>query len=158
MSTPKIAKTQLFFISCVFVLRSDNVCGTIFLQGGEVYMKENKRIANTSDRLKEAMLLAEKTQADLVRDTGLSKSTLSRYLSGEFEPKQNAIGKLASSLNVNEMWLWGYDVPKVKKEPATENGNGLSESKRQLLALAEQCSEEDAAKLLQMLQIFLGKQ
>lgn len=121
-------------------------------------MADNKRVETTSNRIREAMMLANKTQADLVRETALNKSTISRYVSGEIEPKQNAIAKLAFSLNVNEMWLWGYDVPKVKKEPATENGNGLSESKRQLLALAEQCSEEDAAKLLQMLQIFLGKQ
>lgn len=119
-------------------------------------MVENKRVASTSDRLKEAMMLAEKTQADLVRDTGLSKSTLSRYLSGEFEPKQNAIAKLASSLNVNEMWLWGYDVPIEKKKTVTD-GHGISESKKQLLALAEQCSEEDAERLLQMMQILLGK-
>jgi transcriptional regulator with XRE-family HTH domain len=120
-------------------------------------MAENKRVASTSDRLKGAMMLAEKTQADLVRETGLSKSTLSRYLSGEFEPKQNAIAKLATSLNVNEMWLWGYDVPMEKEKAAAENGNDLSESKKQLLALAEQCSEEDAEKLLQMMQILLGK-
>jgi transcriptional regulator with XRE-family HTH domain len=104
-------------------------------------------------------MLASKTQADLVRETGLSKSTLSRYLSGEFEPKQNAIAKLASSLSVNEMWLWGYDVPMQKKETATQ-GNGLSElseSKRQLLALAESCTEEQAEKLLQMMKILLGK-
>jgi transcriptional regulator with XRE-family HTH domain len=119
-------------------------------------MTKNKRVANTSDRLKEAMMLASKTQADLVRDTGLSKSTLSRYLSGEFEPKQNAIAKLAASLNVNEMWLWGYDIPMQKKEAVT-NSHDLSESKKQLLALAESCSEEEAEKLLQMMQILLGK-
>ena len=120
-------------------------------------MIEHKRIANTSDRLKEAMMLASKTQADLVRETGLSKSSLSRYLSGEFEPKQYAIAKLASSLNVNEMWLWGYDVPIEKEKTATKTDNGLSESKRQLLALAESCTEEDAEKLLQMMKILLGK-
>lgn len=103
-------------------------------------------------------MLAKKTQADLVRETGLSKSTLSRYLSGEFEPKQNAVAKLATSLSVNEMWLWGYDVPMGKKETATQTDNGLSPAKQQLLALAENCTEEDAEKLLQMMQILLGKQ
>jgi transcriptional regulator with XRE-family HTH domain len=119
-------------------------------------MLENQRVANTSDRLREAMSIRGKTQADLVRITGLSKSTLSRYLSGGFEPKQNAVNKLAEALNVAEMWLWGYDVPK-EKNIATNDGSDVSESKRQLLALAEQCSEEDAEKLLQMMQILLGK-
>ena len=119
-------------------------------------MTKNKRVAKTSDRLKEAMMLASKTQADLVRDTGLSKSTLSRYLSGEFEPKQNAIAKLATSLNVNEMWLWGYDVPMQKKETAT-NSNGLSAAKQQLLALAEDCTEEEAENLLKVMELILRK-
>lgn len=121
-----------------------------------IKMIEYKRIANTSVRLKEAMMIAEKTQADLVRETGLNKSTISRYLSNVCEPKQIAISKLAKALYVDEMWLWGYDVPMTKKETATQ-GNGLSESKQQLLALAESCSEEDAEKLLQMMQILLGK-
>ena len=120
-------------------------------------MTKNKRVATTSDRLKEAMMLASKTQADLVRETGLSKSTLSRYLSGGFEPKQNAIEKLSSALNVNEMWLWGYDIPMEKKKTAINDDSSISDSKKQLLALAEQCSEEDAEKLLQMMQILLKK-
>lgn len=120
-------------------------------------MADNKRVASTSYRLKEAMMVADKTQADLVRETGLSKSTLSRYLSGEFEPKQNAVAKLASSLNVNEMWLWGYDVP-MEKETATQTDNGLSEAKIKLLALADSCTEEEAERLLQMMELFLNKQ
>ena len=119
-------------------------------------MIDNKRVETTSNRIKEAMMLVCKTQADLVRETGLNKSTISRYVKGEIEPKQIAIAKLALSLNVSEMWLWGYDVPMVKKETATQ-GNGLSESKKQLLALAENCTEEDAEKLLQLFEIVLGK-
>ena len=120
-------------------------------------MINNKRVETTSNRIKEAMMLASKTQADLVRETELNKSTISRYVSGGIEPKQNAIAKLAASLDVNEMWLWGYDVPMQKKETATENGNGLSESKKQLLALAENCTEEQAEKLLQVFELLLGK-
>ena len=118
-------------------------------------MNRYGRIASVASRLKEAMDNVEKTQADLSRETGISKATLSRYLSGQFEPKQIAVNKLAMALNVSEMWLWGCDVPMVKKETAPKDG--LSEAKQQLLALAESCSEEDAEKLLQMMQILLGK-
>lgn len=118
-------------------------------------MATNIRSATTSTRLKEALYAASKTPADLARETGLNKSTLSRYLSGAIEPKQNAIAKLASSLNVSEMWLWGYDVPMAKKETAPKDG--LSEAKQQLLALAENCSEEEAERLLQVMELILGK-
>jgi transcriptional regulator with XRE-family HTH domain len=119
-------------------------------------MIEIKRITSASARIKEAMLLTEKTRVDLVRETGLNKSTISRYLSGEIEPKQIAISKLASSLGVDEMWLWGYDVP-MKKKAATQKDSGMSKAKRELLALAESCTDEEASRLLQMVELFLGK-
>lgn len=72
------------------------------------------RIALTKDRLREAMKAANKKQADLVRETGLNRGTISRYLSGEVEPRQDAAYKLAMALNVSETWLWGYDVPMTR--------------------------------------------
>lgn len=80
-------------------------------------MEKYERTADIAQRLREAMNNAGKTQADLVRETGLSKSTLSRYLSGQFEPKQIAVNKLALALNVAEMWLWGCDVPMERPAP-----------------------------------------
>jgi transcriptional regulator with XRE-family HTH domain len=80
-------------------------------------MEKYERTADIAQRLREAMTIAGKTQADLVRETGLSKSTLSRYLSGQFEPKQIAVNKLAVALNVAEMWLWGCDVPMERPAP-----------------------------------------
>ena len=118
-------------------------------------MERYERIASVASRLKAAMHNVGKTQADLARETGISKATLSRYLSGQFEPKQIAVNKLAIALNVSEMWLWGCDVPMEKQKTAPEDG--LSEAKRQLLALAENCSEEEAERLLQVMELILGK-
>lgn len=77
---------------------------------------ENQRVATTAERLREAMQAAGKKQTDLVQETGINKSAISRYLSGEYEPKQNAIYKLAAALGVSEMWLWGCDVDKERTE------------------------------------------
>jgi len=84
-------------------------------------MKEYERVALTKDRLKEAMQAVGKKQADLVRETGLNRGTISRYLSGEVEPRQDATYKLAAVLGVNEMWLWGYNVPKERAQSAKKN-------------------------------------
>lgn len=73
-----------------------------------------QRIALTKDRLMEAMRDADKKQADLARETGLNRATISKYLSGAVEPRQDAAYKLALALNVSETWLWGYDVPKER--------------------------------------------
>lgn len=86
-------------------------------------MKELQRVATTPERLREAMAAANKKQIDLAAETGLSHSTISRYLSGKVEPRQGAAIKLAKALGVSEMWLWGYDVqtnrsPEQKKNDA----------------------------------------
>ena len=124
-------------------------------------MEKYERVANTCDRLREAMRKAGKTQADLVRDTGIGKSNISRYLSGRFDPKSDAVHKLAVSLDVAEMWLWGCDVPMERpqetKKAAPEAGSGMSEAKSKLFDLAENCTEEEAERLVQMMELFLGK-
>ena len=84
-------------------------------------MKPYERVALTKDRLKEAMNESGKKQADLVRETGLNRGTISRYLSGEVEPRQDAAYKLALALNVSETWLWGYDVPKERSAGQKKN-------------------------------------
>jgi transcriptional regulator with XRE-family HTH domain len=84
-------------------------------------MKAYERVALTKDRLRDAMNDAGKLQADLVRETGLNRGTISRYLSGEVEPRQEAAYKLALALNVSETWLWGYDVPKERSDLQKKN-------------------------------------
>ena len=88
-------------------------------------------------------------------DIGMSKGILTDLKMG----RQSGISaanaqKIASYFDVSVGYLLGDEE---KKETAIQTDNGLSESKKQLLALAESCSEEDAEKLLQMMQILLGK-
>ena len=84
-------------------------------------MERMKRVTTTAIRLAEAMALSGKKQIDLVKETGLNRSTISRYVAGSCEPKQDAIYKLAASLNVTEMWLWGYDVPRERSIAQKKN-------------------------------------
>lgn len=80
-----------------------------------------ERVATTSERLKEAMQARGKKQVDLVRETGLERGAISRYVAGKYEPKQTAVNKLAVALNVSEMWLWGYDVPMSRTAEQKKN-------------------------------------
>jgi transcriptional regulator with XRE-family HTH domain len=84
-------------------------------------MGNDKRVATTAERLREAMAEAGMRQTDLAHVTGLDKGSLSSYLSGRYEPKQRAVGQLAQALSVSEMWLWGYDVPKARSEEQKKN-------------------------------------
>lgn len=84
-------------------------------------MNKMERVASTADRLKGAMRDAGKKQIELARETGLSHSTISRYLSGAVEPRQDATHKIATVLGVAELWLWGYDVPKARTAEQKKN-------------------------------------
>lgn len=84
------------------------------------------RVATTSERLKEALKISGKKQADLVRETGLDKGSISHYISGKYEPKASAINKLAIVLGVSEMWLWGYDVS-CERTTSQKNNDDLIE-------------------------------
>lgn len=89
-------------------------------------MKEKQRVASTPERLREAMQAADIKQIELATETGLSHSTISRYLSGKVEPRQDAIIKLARALNVSEWWLWGYDVPQARTSEHKKNDQLVS--------------------------------
>lgn len=77
--------------------------------------------ASIAQRLREAMDAAGKKQADLVRETGLDRGSISSYLSGKYEPKQKAIYKLAQALDVSEAWILGYDVPMTRPPESKKN-------------------------------------
>lgn len=63
------------------------------------------------NRLKEAMEMRNIKQVELVEKTGLDKTLINKYLSGISNARQQKLTKLADALNVNEVWLMGYDVP-----------------------------------------------
>ncbi len=60
-------------------------------------------------RIKEALERSGMKQADLVRKTGISKSTISGYLSGRYTPRQNSVYLMAEALNVDVDWLMGFE-------------------------------------------------
>lgn len=66
------------------------------------------------DRLIYVMSQRDVRQTDLVRLTGIKKSTISYYVTGRNLPNADNLHKIAVVLNVNEDWLLGYDVPMIR--------------------------------------------
>ena len=64
-----------------------------------------------ADRLNTLLLQSNLTKSELAKLCGINKSNITRYLSGQYEAKQDVIYTMASKLNVNPAWLMGYDVP-----------------------------------------------
>lgn len=62
------------------------------------------------DRIIEALKMREMTASDLAKKSGIAKSSISRYLTGENIPRSTAIEKIATALNVSPTWILGYNV------------------------------------------------
>lgn len=80
-----------------------------------------KNLESIAKRIRKAMDAKGKKQADLVRETGLDRGSISSYLSGKYEPKQKAIYKLSKALDVSEAWLLGYEVPMTRTDDQKKN-------------------------------------
>lgn len=63
-----------------------------------------------ANRLRKALAMNNMTQSELSNKTGLDKSLISNYLSGNYKAKQSNLSLLAETLGVSEPWLMGFDV------------------------------------------------
>ena len=63
------------------------------------------------NRIREALRIRHMKQVELCEKTKIKKSSLNNWLRQRWQPKQDALLKMARVLDVSEMWLAGYDVP-----------------------------------------------
>ena len=64
-----------------------------------------------SERLKTALDKRKVKPAELSERTGISKSSISEWISGKYEAKADKIVLIAKALDVNESYLIGLNVP-----------------------------------------------
>ena len=116
----------------------------------------------TADRLKFAMKIRGVKQVDLSKMTGIHKGSLSNYTSGRYEPKSEAINKLAKALNCSEMWLWGYDVPMERFEEQKKSDAQIDIADRlyndasfyEAVSLLDKLDPEQFKKITELMQLF----
>ena len=98
-----------------------------------------------STRLKIAMDVRKIKSVELSEKTGIGKSSISQWLAGKYEAKQDKIYLLANALEVDESWLMGLDVPMEKSQTMDiENIYSRLEAPRQrkVYSFAERQLEE----------------
>lgn len=95
-----------------------------------------------SARLRLILYIRRMKPVDLSNKTGISKSIISRYMSGEFEPKNDRLGLMAKALNVSPTWLSGFDVPMFEE---TEHHEELRDQIKEKLL---NCTDEQLEKIL----------
>ena len=123
----------------------------------------SQTIEPSSTRIRKALSVRNMTQTELCARTKISKSSLSEYLSGKHEPGQDKVFILAEALDVDPVWLWGYDVPMEKKAqpeqkkiPLTEPE--LSEGEKLMLELFRRIPEDRQQAALDLLRAALKMQ
>lgn len=120
-------------------------------------------IEKCSTRIARALAIRGMRQSELCEKTGIPKSAISQYISGAFLPKQDRTFLIAEALNVDPVWLMGYDVPMEKKEEAKQNNISptepqLSEGEKLMLELFRLIPEDRQPAALELLRAALKMQ
>lgn len=115
-----------------------------------------ERVESCGRRISKALAMRGMRQSELCKIAKIPKSSLSLYLSGAYEPKQDRIYSIAQVLNVSEAWLMGYDVPMEKKKEVSPEQVQLSEGEKALLELFKKVPEDQQRLVLQMIRAALG--
>ena len=66
----------------------------------------------TAQRLKKALSDLNMKPQELADRSGVSKASVSQYVNGSHAPSNISSGKMGKILNVNPLWLMGFDVPR----------------------------------------------
>lgn len=114
------------------------------------------RMATFSKRLRTAIDMRGISQTELAKKTGISKSSISHYLKGDWEGKQDAVYALALALNVSEAWLMGFDAK-------MERGNNLTapqstDDMDEINQIFASLSPDNRAKLVELGYLYLTSQ
>ena len=102
-------------------------------------------------RLSQALTLRDMKQSELSEKTKIPKGSISQYLSGYVEPKSDRVYLMAQALNVNPVWLMGFDVPMevpLSARYSTESAQLLIQVKNNpvLMRLCEDFMQLDPAQ------------
>lgn len=115
---------------------------------------DNEPKEKCSVRLAKALAIRGMKQYELCEKTKIPKSAISQYLSGLFEPKQDRLHIIAQALDVDPVWLMGFDVPMEKGNKSSPSELELTEGEEMLLNLFRQIPEDQQRVFLEMGRVY----
>lgn len=108
------------------------------------------KISNSQTRLKEMMSILGISQTDIVKTTGVLKSSLSNWVNGNREPRQDQISAIVDPYNINPAWLMGYDVPMFnEKKPAAVAPDHIDIKREELLRNYDKLNDAGRVRLVE---------
>lgn len=97
------------------------------------------RIATFAERIKEYMNTYDIKAVDLAKRFHVSRSTISQYVSGTVVPKRDRLVLIADALNIDPLWLMGYDVPIERQNVVTSD---LTQDEAHVISAYRNASDE----------------
>ena len=97
------------------------------------------KVETCGKRIKDALKNRRIKNVDLANYLGVDKSLITKYINNVFSPKQEKIVLMSEYLQVNPMWLMGYDVTMERKDAEKKTKNDDNDL---LLADFEKLTEE----------------
>lgn len=116
----------------------------------------NQISESCSVRIKKALSIRGMKQSELCEKTKIPKSALSEYISGAYEPKQDRVFLIAQALDVDPVWLMGFDVPMEKEKKVPPHEPKLTEGEEAMLELFRLVPEDQQKLVLQMIRAALN--
>lgn len=110
------------------------------------------KISSFSERLSLALSYRNMSSTELAKKIGMSKQAISTYATGLRSPKLPVARLIAETLEINDLWLMGYDVPVEINKPIVRKDDEL------ILELFKQLGDEDRKKILEIAQLYAGNQ
>ena len=111
------------------------------------------KVESCGKRIKKALSLRGMTQAELCRLLKIPKATLSQYVSDVYEPKEDRTRAIARVLNVDPLWILGYNVPMNADAPSLSDQD-LTEAERAWLNLYRTLSPEHRTTFVTLIESF----
>ena len=112
-------------------------------------------IESCATRIKKALSIRNMKQSELCRLTKIATSAMSEYLSGRYDPKQDKIYLMSEALNVDPVWLMGFDVPMEKEQKKFSPHDPLTEGEKLVLELFRQIPVDQQPMVLAMIKASL---
>lgn len=113
-------------------------------------------IESCAKRLRKALEIRNMKQSELCQRSKIASSAMSEYLSGKYEPKQDKIYIMSEALNVDPVWLMGFDVPMEKSDKkSSPHEPTLTEGEKVMLELFRQIPVDQQPVVLAMIRAAL---
>ena len=110
------------------------------------------KTTDSQHRLLELMSSLNITQQDIADRTGIDKSSISLYVNGKREPRQDKVGIISEAYGLDPAWLMGYDVPMMRETTAAK-----AKRHADLITKFSRLSEKDQTIILNMIDSMLEK-